>query len=990
MTKQNDPGPEKKLVFSLLPWLTAAAALTLYLLTMNRWVSFNNLSQVARSSGWTWGAELNSPLYYALTYPARWLPAPWVPLALNLFILLCAVLTLALLARSVVLLPHDRTEAQRQREPSKWGLSLRAAWMPPVLAVVVCGLGLTFWEGATSGSSELLDLLLLAYVSRCLLEYRVHQRDSWLLRGIFVCGLGMANSWLMFCLCPLFIVSLVWIKGLAFFDFRFLFKLFLCGTAGLLLYLLLPLLYVLSPDPMGNFWQALKVNLAMDKAMFMAFVKRVPANVLLLLSMTSFLPILVIGIRWATNFGDPSRMGSLAANWIFHITHGALLGVCVWAAFDPMFSPRHIIQSTPILRDYFTALIPALYYLGALSVGYLSGYFLLSFKPIPDHMGRISSLQSWMHRLAQATVWILFFLVPAGLIVKNISAIRMSNGPAMKEYAALLVRTLPDSAVVLADPDDARGTARKLYLAASLLARDGKATNYTFLETLLLKVPAYHALQQKRRRGEWPLVVNAKSTEAVDDLTRAGLLEQLSKKQPVFYLHPSFGAFFEFFYLEPHGLTLTLKLCPTNSLGAPPLTESAIAENEEFWNAGAEAMQQLIPFIARNPGARPGFRQALMDRLHIPFEPNATAVTLGIFYSLSLDFWGVQLQRAGKLIEAERHFETALALNSENIAAKSNLELNRLLQAGRRPAFRVPTVLAEQLGKYRDLQQALRITGPFDDPSQCFGQAIQFRIGNNLRQAGQQLERIHELVPDNLQVSLSLAQLYIVNRLPEKALDLLDGLNAQPEDLVNAGIVPQDLLQAKATALYRASRESEADQLLQAAMQKDPTDQNLLVRVVQMSAMFGRYTNALIAIDRQLQIKADDPAVLLAKGLFNIQMCHFQDAIPPLTQAIDLQTNNFNAQLYRAVAYLNCNRLDEAQQDFEFLQKSFPKAIDVNNGLGEIAMRRHDTNTAIRFFEICLADANPGSDQARFFTERLRNLKSPAVGMTTNIPPQKP
>jgi tetratricopeptide (TPR) repeat protein len=142
-----------------------------------------------------------------------------------------------------------------------------------------------------------------------------------------------------------------------------------------------------------------------------------------------------------------------------------------------------------------------------------------------------------------------------------------------------------------------------------------------------------------------------------------------------------------------------------------------------------------------------------------------------------------------------------------------------------------------------------------------------------------------------------------------------------------------------------------------------------------MSATFGRLTNALAAIDLQLQLKPDDPATLVNKGVFSLHLRQFQDAIPPLTQAIALQTNNHNAQLFRAVAYLNCERLDEAQKDYECLQKIFPKAIEVNGGLGEVAARKGDTNAAIRYFELALADSTPGSDQARYFSERLKSLK---------------
>ncbi len=81
------------------------------------------INSVAKISGWTWQPEVLGPVTFLVTYPLRWLPATAIPLALNLFSAVCAALALGLLARSVALLPHDRTDAQRQREGSAFSLS---------------------------------------------------------------------------------------------------------------------------------------------------------------------------------------------------------------------------------------------------------------------------------------------------------------------------------------------------------------------------------------------------------------------------------------------------------------------------------------------------------------------------------------------------------------------------------------------------------------------------------------------------------------------------------------------------------------------------------------------------------------------------------------------------------------------------------------------------------------------------------------------------
>src|SRR5207247_7525521 len=68
----------------------------------------------------------------------------------------------------LAILPHDRTREQRQYERSENSfLTVWGSWMPPLLATLVLGLQLTFWENAIISTGEALDLLLFAYVIRC-------------------------------------------------------------------------------------------------------------------------------------------------------------------------------------------------------------------------------------------------------------------------------------------------------------------------------------------------------------------------------------------------------------------------------------------------------------------------------------------------------------------------------------------------------------------------------------------------------------------------------------------------------------------------------------------------------------------------------------------------------------------------------------------------------------------------------------------------------
>ena len=184
-----------------------------------------------------------------------------------------------------------------------------------------------------------------------------------------------------------------------------------------------------------------------------------------------------------------------------------------------------------------------------------------------------------------------------------------------------------------------------------------------------------------------------------------------------------------------------------------------------------------------------------------------------------------------------------------------------------------------------------------------------------------------------------------------------------------------DLIQTKAMALFVAERPLEAEKILQDAMQKNPKDQALLTGVIQISALFNRVTNAVSALDRQLDLKPDDVPTLLNKAFLELQLKHFEQAIPPLSHALTLETNNYNALLQRAYAYVNCQHYNQARQDYDRLRRVFPTSMEVNSGLAEIAWREKDTNTAIYYYQLCLTNSNPGPEQSKFLLERLQSLK---------------
>jgi hypothetical protein len=424
MTTEHEVSPEKQFVPVFLPWLVAAGALATYLATLNHWVSLSSLPQVARVSGWTWQPELSGPLFWLVTYPMRWLPARLIPLALNLFTAVCAALSLALLARSVALLPYDRSHDQRLKERSEFStLSIPTAWAPPLVAALVCGLQLSFWGNATVASADMFDLLILAYAIRCLLEYRVSGRESWLLRASLTFGLGMTNNWVMIGYFPAFLMALVWIRGLSFFDVRFLVRMFLCGSAGLLLYFVLPLAASFGDTASVQFWPALKHNLTTQKLILQTFLGFCNHNRQegLLLALLSLVPLFSISIRWPSHFGDSSRVGIALTTVIFHLIHALFLVVLLWVALNPNFSPYS--------RGYGSFL--TYYYLGALVIGYCTGYFLLLFREGPERRG-VSPAVSLINKTVTSAICLLVVMALVTMAFRNAPRILAANGPMLK------------------------------------------------------------------------------------------------------------------------------------------------------------------------------------------------------------------------------------------------------------------------------------------------------------------------------------------------------------------------------------------------------------------------------------------------------------------------------------------------------------------------------------------------------------------------------
>jgi tetratricopeptide (TPR) repeat protein len=682
-------------------------------------------------------------------------------------------------------------------------------------------------------------------------------------------------------------------------------------------------------------------------------------------------PIIFIGIRWSSSFGDTSSAGVKLATWVLHLANAAFFVICIFAAFDTGFGLRDSEGRFLILARNRDVLLP-LYFLGAICIGYFAGYFLLVSRPVMRH-GRRDTGSSFPRLASAGTIFGLMVLAPLGLLFKNVPIIRFSNGPMLQDYAQMLTEKLPAKGIILSD------NSGPLFLSHLWLARSGKAADYLFLDTHELRSLAYYRFQTRQHPDQWPPIL----TEITNRDAMLGenqlrtMLKTLSEKHPIYYLHPSFGYYFEDFYPIPHGLVNELKPYSTaDEVNAPPLSDADFTENEAFWKEHDAEIRAMLPAINEPQlGQTTGLRQTWMEKMYIPFEINPDALQLSITYSRALNNWGAAAQGMGRLQVAGAHFEESVQLSPSNIVASANLDFNKKLQKGERVTVDDPVAFQERFGKIDNWLAVLNLYGPFDEPTGCIRQGM---VAHNQRlehSAAQNFLRSLALAPEGLLARLWLARSYVILRMPDKALTLVKELKSRSSAFASAAINPADVFQVELAATYVGEDSNKIDHLIKSTVAQQPPDPAILETVVQVSTFYQHYPHTLLALNKELEISPDNITCLINKGFVDIQLTNYNDAISALTRVLSLQPTNTTALFCRAVSYFEMDKLDESQRDYESLQKLNPNAYPAYHGLAEIALRRKDTNAAIRYFQLDLTNAPPNYSEVQYATERLKELK---------------
>lgn len=956
-----------------LPWIVAAAMLVVFVFTMGNGANPGSLAALSRVAGWDWRPAFAAPVHYLVTWPIGWLPAGLQLFALNLLAAVFGALTLWLLARSVSLLPHDRTKEQRQLERSDYSLlSIPAAWLPPLLAALVCGLQLTFWENSIAASGEMLDLLLFAYLIRCLLEYRLDERERWLTKFSFVYGLAVTNNYAMLGFFPAFLVAMVWIKGVTFFKWRFIVRMVLAGTAGLLLYLLLPIVATITSAGDYQFWDMLRSYWGMQKS---ALGGAVGARFLMIfLCLTSLLPILFIGIRWPASLGDTSPTGQALTNLTTHIIHLVFFAACLYVTLDLHFSPRGLTAGR-------FALLP-FYYLGALAIGYFAGYFLLVFgsKPDPNAKSwqRPSLLRQVLNIVLVAAVWLVLVAVPGALAWRNYPKIRAASGPALSRLSATAAASLPTAnTAVIADD------AVRLLALADELRRRSPGHGHILIESSALQFPAYHRHMSRRHGERWPKVsAEVLRTGVVDAYRVVETLDALRRAGGLHYLHPSFGYFFERFHLKPAKALYVLEPYPDGAVSAPPLTAAEIQAQDAWWKQlKAAEFGPLLAAFKPMPAPAAGSKTTQPEELSL-------STYVAHLYSRAINHFGVEVQRAGDFKLAGEYFDLARQLNHQNLWAALNQEYNRNLQAGNRASIQPSEATLQRIKQIGSSDALLNIFGPPDEPSVCYYVGENFSRTGHFRQSAQALERTIFFNPTNITARLlHIAQVLQIGArgMADRAMELITDLRARPP--VPLTLEDQlDLLRAEAFAWVYKTNLPAAERLLLEAQAKHPAEILPFFTQVQIYESVGFPEKSIETLERQLKVQPENPVALVNISAFHIRAGRFADALPFLERALKIKPKDPTALINRAVANLNLaqqatgqpalNRLDLALADYRELEATQPKNHFVVYGLAQCYRLKGNREAALRYFRKYLEDAPRGTPEARLVEQTIATLKA--------------
>jgi tetratricopeptide (TPR) repeat protein len=948
-----------------LPLIAALVAFLFYALTLCRGISPGGLSLAAQVAGWDWQGMAGRPALWLVTLPLRVFPAGWIPVCLNLFSAACAAATIAALVKSVQLLAADSSRRHSSSSSSR---------LPVFLACAACGLEYSFWRDATAASGDMVGVLMLAAMIWCFLEFLESRRIFWAGAAAFMWGLKVGENWVVVLTLPLCFTAIVWKLKVDVINRKLWTAIIGMTLAGLAVYPLQAFCGGALPGTALTPGESFRLAFESSRREFNVYhfvFWGAHRTVTLAVMAFYFVPVLACLINKPGRPKSGSKDADRFQVQVFYAAQALMLVVCAWLALEPAFGPRQIIF------NHIGAYIPLLNldFVDALGIGALSASLLQRFAGSSRKRSRRGGETNSTVRTGVAAVFVaLLVALGGGLLLKNLHPILLANSHPLSDYGRMAVESLPEGTGGVIISDDPR----KLVVLQASLANWKDGAKWAAVDSASLPLEAYRVFLERKAPWGW---LEDETRHALKPYEAVRLLKKISGGHRIFYLHPSFGYYFESFYLEPRGVIHEMKPLDQAVSTLPELPGPLVLENEKAWSLAWSNSLSTLAATGKGESSLDKMRQEILQTLRLADPPRQQELMLQTWNSVALDGWGVELQQNGHLQEAHERFEQALSLNTNNFSAQINLGCNSNLVAGRAMDLGGIAVISNWVGG--DLERfglTMRNNGPYDHPVCCYLLGRLYQDNMLPRQAIQSYARASVLAPGVLAPKYSLAGLYVQAGMPDQALELAANLRSSIGNSPEVAEIDAGISFIEADAWASKTNLPNARLALQSVAEKYPGNSGLINSVVQHYLNYGDPTNAAPLARQQVEKYPDNPVALMNQAAVLSGLGDASAAIPLLDHVLSI-TNMPLARLNRARANLQLTNLTKAEEDFNWVAGLEPKSWPANYGLAQIAVKRGDTNQAVARLRFCLSNSPPDS-QANLLAQKLMAEINPGAGKT--------
>ena len=950
-----------------LPWILGLVFFAIYFISLNYWVSVDTLSVLAPVMGWDfWSLQMNHPIFQLIMLPFSMLPERLAIIGINLLGAFLASMTLVWLARSVMLLPQDRFYDQSIRNDDPDGIyEGKFFWLPPVLAVCSLGLLFNFWVGATNILPQILNVFFLSYIIRNTLEHRLDDEDHWIYKAAVVYSIALVNNWLMVLFFPLWVGAILWIN----IDdprrfLRLMIRSFFFFLPGLIFFLYIPIAEAIAAKSDLGFWDLLKMSLGI----YVRSVASIPLYMLFIFSTFSIIPLIFLSIRWdaksdgGNGFDAILTRGGLGAmNLIFFFYSMAI-------AFDLPLCPRYLSPGFYGLEFHLIA---------ALVMGYTAGYLMVVFgEKIVDSRKKREKTGIFMKIFSPLMLGIVFITgvgMIGGLIYLNYPVVKAYQGDSLYLLGKNFLQDInknrelePDKGMTLFADE-----ARLIYLVKATQARMGDTHKDIFVNTQYISYPWYHRRMEKFFPDRWKdLTADApRKIYYLDNPMVIQWMYSYSKTEEIYYLHPSFGYFFEACRPTPAGI-LT-KLTPYDD------------KDLSLWKLTPEEAQQAIEYWK-------GIEDTIVNTLH-PVQEDVKGINnpedyVSYYYSRVLNNYGVELNKIGMKEQSLDFCRKALELNPNNLSAMLNLNF---YETGAENLDDEATRKKEKIfSMYRsEWPLVLTYCGVLDVPTILSQQGLFYTQGHLWRQAFQCFLRVEEFAPDNIHNMISLAYADFMIGESERALSLIrkakDGLQkAKPNDPGMATLTLQE-----AGCLITLGRLDEARALLDKLRLDYPADNRIEQTLIRLLFERKEYDLVLPMIDRQLKIAPDDPQLRYRKALCLLGLERDSEALTLLDGLYHKNPDLTQVSQLRRSVLLKMGKFKEVREEYESDLIRNENNVRAMMGLGDVAEREGRKEDALEWYNKAMTNRAAVPYQIEWIEDRLNKMTNGSSISTNNVPP---